>query len=121
MKSNNLLAGDGKRVLVRKNETPPYCKSSCTPHYVVLFLFPIHRFILLPNSCIVASRVSFIVSSLGTPRRETHCWRLSLRQEVLSTTVFLDSKLAILFSTVLQNEVEEDLETLILQSECTET
>ena len=28
MESNNLLAGDGKRVLVRKNETPPYCKSS---------------------------------------------------------------------------------------------
>ena len=28
MASNNLLAGDGKRVLVRKNETPPYCKSS---------------------------------------------------------------------------------------------
>jgi len=28
MESNNLRAGDGKRVLVRKNETPPYCKSS---------------------------------------------------------------------------------------------
>ena len=28
MESNNLLAGDGKRVLFRKNETPPYCKSS---------------------------------------------------------------------------------------------
>ena len=31
MESNNLLAGDGKRVLVRKNENPPYCKSSCSP------------------------------------------------------------------------------------------
>ena len=31
MESNNLLAGDGKRVLLRKNETPPYCKSSCSP------------------------------------------------------------------------------------------
>ena len=28
MESNNLLAGDGKRVSVRQNETPPYCKSS---------------------------------------------------------------------------------------------
>ena len=60
-------------------------------HYV-LFLFQIHLFILLPNSCIVVSRLG-LVSSLGTPHRETHGWRLSLRQEVLSTTVFLDSKL----------------------------
>ena len=35
-------------------------------HYVVLFLFQIHLFILLPNSCIVVSRVG-LVSSLGTP------------------------------------------------------
>ena len=80
MKSNNLLAGNGKRVLVRNTRLhlianppappPPYC--------VVLFLFPIHLLILLPNSCIVVSRVSFIVSSLGTPHWETHCWRLSL-------------------------------------------
>ena len=28
MESNNPLAGDGKRVLLRQNETPPYCKSS---------------------------------------------------------------------------------------------
>ena len=61
-----------------KHETSPYCKSSCTPHCVVLFLIPIHLLILLPNSCIVVSRVSFIVSSLGTPHWETHCWRLSL-------------------------------------------
>ena len=60
------------------------------PHYVVLFLFQIHLFVLLPNSCIVVSRVG-LVSSLGTPHRETHGWRLNLRQEVLSTTVFLDS------------------------------
>ena len=62
------------------------------PHYVVLFLFQIHLFILLPNSCIVVSRLG-LVSSLRTPHRETHGWRMSLRQEVLSTTVFLDSKL----------------------------
>ena len=59
-------------------------------HYFVLFLFQIHLLIWLPNSCIVVSRVGF-VSSLGTPHRETHGWRLYLRQEVLSTTVFLDS------------------------------
>ena len=28
MESNNPLAGDEKRVLIRKKETPPYCKSS---------------------------------------------------------------------------------------------
>ena len=28
MESNNPLAEDGKRVLLRQNETPPYCKSS---------------------------------------------------------------------------------------------
>ena len=68
------------------------------PHYVVLFLFQIHLFILLPNSCIVVSRLG-LVSSLRTPHRETHGWRLSLRQGVLSTTVFFDSKLAIFFFT----------------------
>ena len=41
------------------------------PHYVVLFLFQIHLFILLPNSCIVVSRLG-LVSSLRTPHRETH-------------------------------------------------
>ena len=40
-------------------------------HYVVLFLFQIRLFILLPNSCIVVSRVG-LVSSLGTPHRDTH-------------------------------------------------
>ena len=55
-------------------------------HYFVLFLFQIHLHIWLPNSCIVVSRVGF-VSSLGTPHRETHGWRLYVRQEVLSTTV----------------------------------
>ena len=47
MKSNNLLAGDGQRVLIRKNETPPYCKSSLfcaisvsdsSAHFVAEFL-----------------------------------------------------------------------------------
>ena len=90
MESNNLLAGDGKRVLFRKNETPRYCKSSLC--CVISVSIQIHLFILLPNSCIVVSRLG-LVSSLRTPHRETHGWRLSLRQEVLSTTVFLDSKL----------------------------
>ena len=35
-------------------------------HYIVLFLFQIHLLILLPNTCIVASRVG-LVFSLGTP------------------------------------------------------
>ena len=96
MESNNLLAGDGKRVLFRKNETPRYCKSSLC--CVISVSIQIHLFILLPNSCIVVSRLG-LVSSLGTPHRETHGWRLSLRQGVLSTTVFFDSKLAIFFFT----------------------
>ena len=62
------------------------------PHYVVLFLFQIHLFILLPNSCIVVSRVG-LVSSLGSLQPWVSRWGVSLRQEVLSTTVFLDSKL----------------------------
>ena len=61
-------------------------------HYVVLFLFQIHLFILLPNSCIVVSRVG-LVSSLGTPHRDTHGWayvkRCSLRLCFLIQSYFL--------------------------------
>ena len=87
MESNNLLAWDGKRVLVRKNETPPYCKSSAlccvisasdsSVHFVAEFLH-----------CSVKGGLS--LQPWDTPSRHP---RLSLRQEVLSTTVFLDSKL----------------------------
>ena len=61
------------------------------PHYVVLFLFQIHLLILLPNSCIVASRVS-LVSSLGTPiaTPTAEDWAYVKR---CSLRVFLDSKL----------------------------
>ena len=54
-------------------------------HYFVLFLFPIHLLILLSNSCIVMSRVSFIVSNLGTP----YVKRCSLRLCFLIQNYFL--------------------------------
>ena len=60
-------------------------------HYVVLFLLQIHLFILLPNSCIVVSRVG-LVSSLGTPHQDTHGWayakRCSLRLCFYSSIFF---------------------------------
>ena len=83
---NNPLAVDGKRVFL--DNTRLHLIANL--HYFVLFLFQIHLLILLPNSCIVVSRVGFVFS-LGTPHRDTHGWRLYLRQEVLSKTVFLDS------------------------------
>ena len=62
-------------------------------HYVVLFLFQIHLLILLPNSCIVASRMGLVFSLRWDTHRDTHGWILSLRQELLSTIVFRESKL----------------------------
>ena len=63
-------------------------------HYAVLFLFQIHLLILLPNSCIVASRMG-LVFSLGTPIETPTAIDWAYVQEVLSVsrTVFLDSKL----------------------------
>jgi len=96
MKSNNLLAGDGQQVLVRKNETPPYCKSSLfcaisvsdsSAHFVAEFL-----------QCSVKSKL-YSLQPWDTPSRDPLLKTEPIRQEVPSTTVFLDSKLAIFFST----------------------
>ena len=97
MKSNNLLAGDGKRVLVRKNETPPYCKSTplfcaisvsdSSAHFVAEFLH-----------CSVKSKL-YSLQPWDTPSRDPLLKTEPMRQEMLFTTVFLDSKLAIFFCT----------------------
>ena len=66
MESNNPLAEDGKRVLLRQNETPPYCKSSLfcvisvsgsSAHFVAEFLH-----------CSVKSR--FSLQPWDTPLRD---------------------------------------------------
>ena len=63
-------------------------------HYIVLFLFQIYLLILLPNSCIVASRVG-LVFSLGTPIETptaedwAYVKRCSLRMCFLNQNYFL--------------------------------
>ena len=68
MESDILLAGDRKRVLVRKNETLPYCKSSLccvicvsdsSVHFVAEFLH-----------CSVKSGLSGVSQPWDTPSRD---------------------------------------------------
>lgn len=82
------MAGDEKRVLVRKKETSRYCKSSLccvisvsdsSPHFVPEFLH-----------CSVKNGLSL---QPWDTHRDTHGRILSLRQELLSTIVFRESKL----------------------------
>ena len=88
MERNNPLAGDKKRVLVRKKETSRYCKSSL--YCVISVSDSFSHFVAEFLHCSVKSGPSL---QPWDTHRDTHGWRLSLRQEVLSTNVFLESKL----------------------------
>ena len=99
MKSNDLLGGNGKRVLARNTRlhlianlpAPPLCcvisVSDSSAHFVAEFLH-----------CSVKSKL-YSLQPWDTPLRDPLLKTEPIRQEVLSTTVFLDSKLAIFFST----------------------
>ena len=117
MESNNPLAGDGKRVLVRKKETSRYCKSSLrcvisvsdsSPHFVAEFLH-----------CSVKNGLSL---QPWDTHRDTHGYRLSLRSRgaLLVGLCFLIQNCFLFHCIYLLNEVEEEPEKLILQSDCTD-
>ena len=98
-----------------KNETPPYCKSSLccvisvsdsSVHFVAEFLH-----------CSVKSGLS--LQPWDTPSRDPR-----LKTEPTSRGALYDCvswfKTIFFFTAFIINEVEEELETLILQSKCTD-